>query len=164
MLLLLFLLLTLLVSNIFFQYFFLVLLKYLKTYGNGNGLNLSIIHFSLIQGSNQRSVNHDLRIEFIYSILSIIYTLRSFCEICESKFSYFQNFCLQGNHKVSAYTSSSKNSLYLTPKSIKMYTIFLNSDSILVQTPNWRLTSLLHTLQLLERLPKSLWITSEKII
>ena len=38
--------LTLLAKNIFFQYFFLVSLKYLKTYGNG--LNLSIIHFWLI--------------------------------------------------------------------------------------------------------------------
>ena len=38
----------------FFKYFFLVLLKYLKTYGNG--LNLSIIHFWLITGVSTLSL------------------------------------------------------------------------------------------------------------
>ena len=42
----LYMLLTLLAQNIFSQYFFLVSLKYMKTYGNG--LNLTVIHFWLI--------------------------------------------------------------------------------------------------------------------
>ena len=46
-------------------------------------------------------------------------------------------FSLQRNHKVSVYTSSSTNHLYLTPKSTKLYTIFLHLDSILVPNPQW---------------------------
>ena len=101
-----------------------------------------------------------MRIEFVYSWI----TLSNFCEIPESKLSYCSSFYLQGSHIVSFYTSSSINHLYLTPRSVKLYTIFLNLDSILAPNPNGGLKALSHTLQLLEPLPKSSWITSEKII
>ena len=79
------------------------------------------------QGSNYQSVNCNLPIKFVFSWI----TLTSFCEIHESTLSFCWNFCLQGNQKVSVYTSSSTNRLYLTPESIKLYTIFLQLDSIL---------------------------------
>ena len=104
--------------------------------------------------------NRDLRIEFGFSWI----TLSSFCEIRESKLSFSWNFCLQGNHKVSVYTSSSKNRLYLTPKSVKLNTIFLHLDNILTPNPLWGAYSAPPTLQLLELLPKSSRITSEKKI
>ena len=47
------------------------------------------------------------------------------------------NFCLQGNHKVSVYTSSSTNCSYLTTKSVKLNTIFLHLDSIYAPNPQW---------------------------
>ena len=47
------------------------------------------------------------------------------------------NFCLQGNHKVSVYSSSLTIHLDLTPKSVKLYTIFLHLDSILAPNPQW---------------------------
>ena len=84
-----------------------------------------------LQGLNQQSTNRNLLIKFVF--LQI--TLSSFSEICESKLSFCWNFCLQGNHKVSVYTSSSTNHLYLTPKSVKLYTIFLHLDSILAPNP-----------------------------
>ena len=96
------------------------------------------------QGLNQRSVNCDLQIEFVFSRI----TLSSFCEIRESELPFCWNFCLQGNHRVSVYTSSSTNGLYLTPKSVKLYTIFLHLDSILAQNPQWGgggFTALSHT-------------------
>ena len=69
-------------------------------------------------------------------------TLSGFCEIHESKLSFCWKFCLQGNHKVFVYTSSSTNHLYLTPKSVKLHTIFWHLNSILAQNPQWGLIAL----------------------
>ena len=70
----------------------------------------------------------DLQIEFVF--LQI--TLSSFCEIRKLKLSFFWNFCLQGNQKVSVYTSSLTNHL-----NVKLYTIFLHLQSILAPNPQW---------------------------
>ena len=78
----------------------------------------------------------DPRIAICGSNVFLRITLSSFCEICESKLSFCRNFCLQGN-QVSVYTSSSTNRLYIAPKSVKLYTIFLHVDSILAQNPQW---------------------------
>ena len=54
-----------------------------------------------------------------------------FCEIWQSKLSFFWNFCLQRNHYVSGYTSGSTIHLYVSLKSDKQYIILLHLDSIL---------------------------------
>ena len=54
-----------------------------------------------------------------------------FCEIYKSKFSFFLNFCFQGNQEVSIHTSSLTICLYLTPKSV------VHLNSILVTSPQW---------------------------
>ena len=79
----------------------------------------------------------DPRIVICGSNVFLRITLSSFCEISESKLSFCWNFCLQGNQKVSVYTYSSTNRLYLTPKSVKLYTICLRLDSILAPNPQW---------------------------
>ena len=66
-----------------------------------------------------------------------------------------QSFCLH---------SSSTNRLYLTPKSVKLYTIFLHLDSILAPNPQWGLTALPPYPLTLQLLPKPSRIASEKII
>ena len=65
-------------------------------------------------------------------------TLSGFYEIHELKLSFCWNFCLQGNHKVFVYTSSST----LPPKSVKLYTIFWQLNGILAPNPQWGLTAL----------------------
>ena len=70
----------------YFTYSYICKIKYVLTQGPS-------------QGSNQRSANCNLWIEFIFSQI----TLSSFCEICESKLSFCWKFCLQRNHKVSVY-------------------------------------------------------------
>ena len=66
--------------------------------------------------------------------------------------------------KVFVYTSSSTNRLYLPPKSVKLYTIFWQLNGILAPNPQWGLTALPIPSNYWKLLPKSLPITSEKII
>ena len=68
--------------------------------------------------------------------------------------------CLQGNHEVSVYTSSSTIRLYLTPN--KLFSSI--QIAFWPQTPMGKLTGLHHTPQLLKLLTKFSRITSEKII
>ena len=73
---------------------------------------------------------HGLTLSFYRSLYAI------FCEMHKLKLAFCYNFCFQGNHKVSVYTSNLTIYLYLTLKSVKLYTIFLHLDSILALSPN----------------------------
>ena len=60
-----------------------------------------------------------------------------FCEIPKSKRSLCQNLCLQENPQASVYTSSSTICLYLTPKTVKLYTFFFHLHRNLVPNVQW---------------------------
>ena len=109
------------------------------------------------QDSSQQYESRDSWIRFVF--LGIILS-----EIRESKLSFCQNFCLQENHEVSVYTSSSTTSLDVTPKSVELHTIFWHLDSIL--PPNTKMgefSAIFSTPQPLQLLSKCSRITSEEI-
>ena len=87
-------LLTLLPLNIFFQYFFLVSLKYLKSYGNG--LNLSIIHFWLITHVSQLCLYMHILLPLkwvlaAYMHIVYLFGIAGIQEVCVSATSLWRN-------------------------------------------------------------------------
>ena len=103
---------------------------------------LSKIDKTLLQGSNERSANHDLQIEFVFSQI----TLSSFCETCKSKLSFCWNFCLQGNHKVSVYTQARQIAYILLQKVLNCTLFSCIWIAFWPQTPNGGFKALPHIL------------------